>query len=584
VIFSLWIVLTVDAAPRFQELVGSDSFAMINVLFPYFWVILLGFLGVCFFCFLRSDTPVWLNMMLVGQLSLVLYLTPFLLSGFSWSPDSLWHGGIARYLPEIFSGQRIAYGHYAQSYPFSFLPTFLFTQVFGVGLVSYSTYIYPVISSLLISQLGYVFVSRVFNHKVAFLSLLLTLPALHYFEPHVSPFSTGTILVLVSFILLTFRNRFSLILSFSTVVLLTLTHPISPMSLGVYILSYIVVGFVFRFQNGTSKFFSRSFLLSFLFFLGIVWFSWTIFYAMTIYYGLESALFNFFNFGFFASLLEVSSFTVGAQSFIVPEIHQISLLIYGIFLIFSIMPMLEYSLRALGRFNPESTSFSLFDKMGLSFTAIVSAAMGFFLFLSSGERFLLGRGLLYFIFMASMVVATYFVSRGKFSGNLKKIVAFGLIIFLFFSFPVLSYSKEAYNSFTPSADSGLRFLTSNVELNNKTISMGVDQQLAGYADLTQTIIPVNFPPNLNFSLSDVNIDENATLEEILETVKKLSPDIVVMSINSYYVISMRYDLNYTDNSYLDLQNDLETNILYNNVYSNPRFETYVRPSILVDGT
>jgi hypothetical protein len=106
--------------------------------------------------------------------------------------------------------------------------------------------------------------------------------------------------------------------------------------------------------------------------------------------------------------------------------------------------------------------------------------------------------------------------------------------------------------------------------------MGVDQQLAGYANLTQTFIPVNFPPNLNLSLSNVTISRNSSLAEFLEYVKYLQPDIIVMSINSYYVISMRYDLNYTDNSYTKLEANLETNILYNNVYSNPRFETYVR--------
>ncbi len=551
-LFSLWLILMFNTAPRFQEAAGTDSLAMINVLFPYFWIILLAFVGICFATFVKSNGPSWLHMLLIGQLSLILYFTPFLLSGFSWSPDTLWHGGVARYIPEILSGSEIEFSHYAQTYPFSFLITYFADHILGISIFTYSLYIYPLIASLLISELAYIFAARVFNHKVAFLSILFALPALHYIEPHVSPFSIGTILVLTSLILLTFKNRLALTLSFLSAIVLIVTHPISPISLGAYIFAYITIGFLFRRARGMSIAFSRHFFLPLLFFLGIVWFSWTFFYALSIYSGLGTAILNIFNLGFLTRLFSVSEFTVGGQGFIYPQIHQLSLAIYGLFLALTSLPFIEYLIRVLLRYKKAKLNLTTYNKMALSLAAIINAVMGFLFFLSSGERFLLGRGLLYFILMGSMVIATYFVSSGQAGSKAKKIIAFGLVTVLFCSFPVVSYSKEAYNSFTPSSGAGLRFLSSNVNLSQNSLSMGMDQQLAAYADLSKGLVSLPFPPNM-------------TAE---------SPDVIVLRINSYFVISMRYDLSFTDNSYNSLKDNLTANPFYNTIYANPRFEVY----------
>jgi len=553
-LFSLWLILMFNTAPRFQEAAGTDSLAMINVLFPYFWIILLAFVGMCSVTFVKSNAPSWLHMLLIGQISLILYFTPFLLSGFSWSPDTLWHGGVAQYMPEILSGSEIELSHYAQTYPLSFLTTYFANRILGISLFTYSLYIFPLIASLLISELAYIFAARVFNHKVAFLSILFALPVLHYIEPHVSPFSIGTILVLTSLILLTFKSRLSLTLSFLSVIVLILTHPISPISLGAYIFAYITISFVFRRERDVSIDFSRHFLLPLLFFLGIVWFSWTVFYTMSYYSGLGTTFLNALNLTFLTRLFTLTDFTMGSQGFIFPQIHQLSLAIYGLFLALTSLPFIEYLKRVL--LGDKKTKFNLttYNKMALSLAAIINAVLGFLLFLSSGERFLLGRGLLYFILMGCMVIATYFVSSGQAGSKAKKIIALGLITVLFCSFPIISYSKEVYNSFTPSSGAGLRFLSSNVNLSQNSLSMGMDQQLAAYADLSQGLVPLPFPPNMTAD----------------------SPDVIVLRINSYFVISMRYDMSFTNNSYNSLKDNLTANPLYNTIYANPRFEVYAK--------
>ena len=556
VLFSFWIILVVETAPLYQEAARTDALAMINVLLPSFWVILLAYVGICFVYVVKSNGPTWLHMLLIGQLSLILYFSPFVLSGFSWSPDSLWHAGVARYMPQILSGSDIALSNYAQTYPFSFLITYFAEQILGISVFTYTLYIYPLIACLVIAELAYVFAARVTNNQVAFLAMLFTLPALHYFEPHVSPFSTGTILVLVSLILLTVKSRFALSLSLLSVIVLTLTHPISPLSLGAYIFAYVMVGVIFKGEFSKNIFFSRDFLVPLLFFLAIIWFSWTFFYAMSYYYGLEIALLNVFNFEFLARFFNVTQFTVGGQGFIFPEIHELSLAIYGFFLIIVLIPVVEYLRQIFSSRARRTLESSFFDKLALSFAAIINAVLGFMLFLSSGDRVLLGRGLFYFVFMASIVTATYFVGLNKVGLNVKKILALGLVVTLFCSFPFISYSKEAYNSFTPSSNAGLEFLSSHVDLSNNSFSMGYDQQLAAYLDLSQGLgVSTQFPPNIT------SID---------------SPNVIVMRVNYYFLISMRSDLSFSNNSYTMLMDNLIMNSSYDKVYSNPNFEVFLK--------
>jgi len=94
-----------------------------------------------------------------------------------------------------------------------------------------------------------------------------------------------------------------------------------------------------------------------------------------------------------------------------------------------------------------------------------------------------------------------------------------------------------------------------LDLLNKTISMGYDQQLASYVDLTKTLNLTGFPPNLTYQ----------------------HPDYIVMRINSYYFFSMRYYQSFSNNSYTQLQNYLDSNSSnYALIFSNGQFEVYQR--------
>ena len=562
VVFGFWGVFVLSVASEYQNISGyvnasADGvfrgFAMIEVLFPEFWIILLFFAGICFITFRQFEDKSWLHMLLIGELSLMLFFTPFLLGGFSWSPDSLWHGGAANYIPELLAGSKPILTHYVQAYPFSFATSFFAQQVLGIGVFNYTLYVYPLFCIVLIAETAYVFASRMLGYRIAFISMLMTLPSWHYFEGHVSPFSFGTILVFGILILLTSKKRGAITLSFVGMIVLVTTHPISPIALGVFLFAAISINIFLKIFAEHKGFIQKSSLVPIFLFLVVIWFGWTFFQAMKLYTGVDIAVSNVLSFNFINRIIYASGFTAGGDSFIIPEIHQLSLAIYGI--LFFVLIIAGWDFLKVVRHKKEFDFGLVQKRLTLALAAVIYALMGFMLFLSSGERFLLGRGLLFFLFMGFMVIATYLFSQEKAFSRVKRGVAWILILFLLCSFPVISYSKEAYNTFTPTANFGLLFLGENVELSNmRTISMAMDQQLASYADLNENFTMLPFPPDLNTT----------------------TPDVIVLRINAYFVISMRYDLSFDNNSYTELRANLTRNSNYNRIYANPDFEIYVR--------
>ena len=230
-----------------------------------------------------------------------------------------------------------------------------------------------------------------------------------------------------------------------------------------------------------------------------------------------------------------------------------SLVIYGLIFLLVIVGR-KISIEGLKGFFTRNFDALTYKRLILVLAAILYAIMSFLLFLSSGERFLLGRGLLYFVFMGSMVIATYFVVGSPRWRRAKSLFALGLVVFLVCTFPVISYSKESYNTFTPSADYGLRFLSSKIDLSQMSLSMTSMQQLASYADLSKGLTLRPFPPNMAIS----------------------SPDVIALRINGYFLVSMRNDLSFTNNSYTRLDAYLQGSSDYNKVYSNSQFEIFVR--------
>ena len=552
VLLVVWMVCVFNTRSEFQNIARVDPLAMIHALFPWFWILLLAFALLCIAASWLAADRKWLHILLLCQLSLFLYFTPFVLSEFSWSPDSLWHGGIASYMPGILNGSKPVFSDYAESYPLSFLTTYCVEQVSGVDIFSYTLYVYPLICIITMTVLAYIFASRLLSSRQAFISMLFALPALHFIEPHVSPFSAGTILVLVSLILLTVERRTARMLSFFIILALILTHPISPISLGIFLVAGLLS--IFSRAHAIRSFpFRTSVLTSILLFLGIVWFAWTMFQVISVYETVEYAVVDIFTLRFLNRIGYVSGWTSGGQAFIYSEIHQLNLAVYVVFLFFVSFLLLSDLIRGKFAWKKDVIANHAAYKQitFVAFSSLIYAAFGYMLFLATDQRFLLGRGLIFYIPMSSIYISKHLVRQNQRGRNFKEFVIVSLILFLFISFPIISYSKEAYNTFTPSAAQGLAFV-SHIDLSRKSISMSFDQQLAAYVNLSEGVLAEKYPPTLN----------------------RTSPDFIVLRINSFFYNAMRHSLSFERNRYTELQDNLRGKISYNKVYSSPTFEVY----------
>jgi hypothetical protein len=575
ILFLSWLILILVEAGPYQNAAGLDPLAMINILFPSFWILLIAFAILCFVTFTRIGENRLLHILLLSEFSIMLFYTPFLLGGFSWSPDSLWHGGIASYMPDVlkgsFEGSEFSVFDYAHGYPLSFLVTYVAERLLGVDVLTYTLYIFPPITIFLISTLSYFFIFRMFSARTAFLSMLMALPCLHYIEPHVSPYALGTVLTLASLILLTYRGAKTLVLSCVLIILLVITHPISPIFLGIYMFASLIMILFFRIKTISSlKLITQAPRIMFLFASLIAcWFGWTLTIAATAYPAVGTSLGRILNSRFLIDLLSATEWTLsagGGGQFVYSEISQLGLGIYAAFLFVVLIVFLRTFIKFLR--SKQEIEPVIPKQMALALAAFASAAMGFILFASSGERFLLGRGLFFFLIFGSACIVASVVGTDVKRSMMKNIFLFGSILLLVSTFPVVSYSKEAYNTFTPSANTGLSFIGKYIEISDKTTIIGFDQQLVSYVNLKNGFQDAGD----RISVTKLNI---TAVRELFSSPAD-APDLVVLRSNMYYIISMRYASSFTNNSYTQIRDVLANNPLYMRIYSNPNFEAYLK--------
>lgn len=554
IITSLWLFYIEDIAGIFQTIHNVDPLSMIDALYPYFWILLISLALLCVVCLCLDINSKGLHSLLLGEISLMLFYTPFVLSGYSWNPDALWHGGIATYIPQILQGAKISLGSYAQTYPFSYVLTYCMEKVTGLNVFAYGTYVYPFVSILLTTLLGYIFLSRLFTAKIGFLSMLFALSSMHFFEQHISPFSLGTIFVLGALVMLTIDGRAAKGLLLLLIFVCVVTHPISPVSLGIFLVPIVLLmmlkdrlGF-----SGSIRGIRLKVSVKTVLFLVILWLSWTFYVSFYVYPSIGYTISRIVSLRFLSQIEHVSRFTSSGGFYY----NNISLLEEGVYATIAAFALITILLTLVKLVLHRKRNVTDFLGFLFSLLTLLFAAFGYALFLSTGEQTLLGRGLVFFVITGGVCMALLLLDP---SSNLKrakfyraKTLLTTLLIMLFFvSFPIVSYSREAYNTFTPSFGEGMSFLSTHANLSNLSVSLSSYQQLAAYVNLSNGLNLAGYPPPSN------------------ET-----PNFVVLTINSFFDNALRYALNFTNNNYTVLQQHLNANTSYDEIYSNPAFHVY----------
>lgn len=560
VMFVAWMFIIYNAKSSFLRMANINPLAMIDALFPHFWLVLSIYCGFFLILFFSREKRRLAHVILLVQFALILHFTPFAMSGLTWNPDNLWLSSVAKYVPQVLIGEEVMLSIYAGTFPGSFILTQFITEVTGLDIFLF-TRIYPIFSIVALTLIGYILTSKFVGQRVAFFSTFLVLLGWHYVDFHACPHMTGLLLLLTAMILLTHNKRKSVAVAFLVILALVLSHPISPLNLGIflsvaYVCIYLIRRVIGKETESMRWVWSKKVLILF---LGSAWITWLFYAVFPLNRSIEYALRRILTLRFSMSFIKrATEFSLGGGSFFYQWIFDLTRLTYVSYLIIAgILVLYDIFIFKLFR---ERVNDLLLKKTVLIISSICFVGFSYFLLLGTGDHHLLYRGQIPFILMISAYVASYFLitkrKNVKWRSYVVKLLFSFWVFFLAVSFPIVSYSIGAYNSFPQSEGIGMQFIAEKTLLFGKTVSMTTEQQITPYLDLlnNETVFQrVDFPPNLN----------------------KTMPDIVILKRSSFYTLALRYDLNLTNNRFIVLKDQLDSAIEYDIIYSNPTVEAYV---------
>ena len=536
------------AYPIFQNARLTDPLAEIHSLFPLYYIaiVLITLTGVS--CLIWRIENKYLHLLLLLIFAAMLWFTPYYLTGFTRLPDGPWHVGVALHIPQVLNGDSVAFSNYARSYPGSFIYHYIILNI--IGIIKPATYInsfFPLFDVLLFVFLCYLFISRLFNQQVAFLSLLITIPGLHYTQFHPSPHTIGALLMLTALLLLTRPDVISKTVAIAVICAIIISHPTTPLLLSIFLMSALFSNIIYTHRVGRTQIILAGILI--ICFSG--WFFWSLFYSSLV---LEAQ-------HIIPGELKVAQKYLMGTPFIYKDIYYLNKVIYILYAITAIWGILYITVRAY--FKRKSIRNWVSNLLGLNQSEtfmVFSILLLFILTFLLAERAhdLIETGLTYIILALSCLIASAISRLCHYMTN-KKIIhstVTAWLLFLTLSFPIVAYSIDAYSSFPKSEKDGLKFLVANIPLNEKTVAMTMAAQLAlcTQSSLNQTeFVNLHAPQAPNLS--------------------KIQPDLIVFRSTGYYYAAMRHDLSFKNNRFTNYSLMVNSN-KYDKIYSSSTFEVY----------
>ena len=558
------------AYPVFQNTRLTDPLAEMHSLFPLYYIAIALVALAGFFCFACRIENRGVHLLLLMIMAIMLWYTPYYMAGFSRPPDAAKNVGMALYTPDILSGNMVALSGYCANYPSSYIYSWIFMNTTGMEPLSYMR-LFPLLCICIFALLGYTFVSRLFNSRVAFLALLFAIPGMHYIIFHPSAHSIGVLLLLTALALLFHKGIAFRILTFVTIIAVFICHPISPLLLSIFIAAALITSYAGRIGK------TQVVLAAMLVVCFVGWFLWlTVPLVSTAVPGpspvapgssatvpgpspevSEQA-------GFIYENITPGGFTTTRQyllgtPFIYEGIHRLNLWIYIIYALAAVAGVIYLFLttcasqkslkRCLLKFGGLSRS-QLFMVLSVTVLLVLTAL------LAERGHVLIERGLTFIILGLSCLIASIIV-RLHYPVVIKKFISPVVLVLIFFltlSFPVVAYSIEAYTNFPASEQAGLKFLGNDVLLKPETLTTTSSGQLILY---TPNFIPVRPPKR--------DVSKGAKL--------------VMFRSTGYYQTAMRYDLSFENNGFTRYHEAVNSCDRYDGIYTSPTVEIFSKNKI-----
>jgi hypothetical protein len=325
-----------------------------------------------------------------------------------------------------------------------------------------------------------------------------------------------------------------------------ISHPTTPLLIAIFLAAALLTSVIYSRRIGRHQLMLAGLLIICL----AGWFCWYYFHHALPWMTTET-LYNKANPGSF----EVGQRFLTGTPFIYGDIYSLNKGIYYLYAAAGLLGLVytvakEYierrsikkwlsSLGGVGR-NEACLAISILPLVLLSFL------------LAEEAHVLIETGLTYIILAISCIIASV-VMRWQLINRKAApyFLALG-VLFLTLTSPIVAYSIDAYSSIPKSEGEGLKFLSEEVPLNGKSVSMWQPNQLAFYA-----------------KLSSGQVDFKNFRKQNLE------PDIAVFRNTGYYYTAMRIDLSFEDNDFTKNLARIESE-KYDKLYSSPTYEIFAK--------
>jgi len=547
----LWLLSLLSTYTDFQGARLTDPLAEIHSLSPLYYAALVLSALACVGCFVWRVENRAVHLVLLTVFAAVLWLTPYLIAGFVRLPDAPWHVGLAQWTPEVLEGEPVLFSNYAWDYPVSFIYHYSFMEVTSVGPLTYIA-AFPVASMLGFIVLCYALVARLFDGRVAFLSMLVAIPGLHYLQLHVSPHAIGALLMMTALLLLVVGRGAAKVLPAAVVltVLLIVAHPTIPLLLSIFLAAALVVGVVRLRGIGRVEVVLAG--LTALAFAG--WFFWYAFHPGSYWKSAGEVYENISP----TQLGGGTDYVTGTR-FIYGGIFALNKAVYFLYGAVGVLAVCLVAAKSLLRRTGVGSAARRLCGLRRSEAMLVVSIPPLLVltFLLAGRsHVLIETGLTYLVIAISCVVASIAVRTGWMDRRPGRASVAVAALFLALTFPVVAYSIDAYSSFPKSEEAGLRFLAERGALDGKRIATTSVTQLAlyeGSLPLDMHVVEMNEKGGYDLAATD--------------------PDLIAFRSTAYYYVAMRFEMSFEDNRY-NRELELIDNSDYKKVYDSPTFHIY----------
>ena len=565
VLLFCWLIIVNVAYPTFQNSRLDDPFAETNSLIPYFFIVIIAFAVLCLYATWSGIGDWKLHTLLLFEFSLILWFTPYLMSGFIREPDSIWHASVGSNVGYVLAGNTTMFSRYSELYPGSYVLSKILLTSLGVDILPYIRLIFPIIYSYIVIILCYSISRKFLGGRYGFVSMLPVILGFHYIKLYPCPSTIGFVLLLTLILLLIIQRINLMYISLMTLcfLILAITYPIYPLFfLGVVLILYLTF-LIYKIEN------KKRALRIFILIVSIPFVIWLL--------GVEIFGDSFDN-GLLSRILDAIMVLFTGKGagggFAFPTILIINItayLSYGIIMIFFVSLFILSNHRK--NQGIKHNIFNIISKHGhirtylfcvICLSAIMTALLGMLSFT------LIERGLSLFIFFSSIYILSMFrlmsrkyrhnihtqhVARIFFKRKYPMIFFVIWVVTLAFAYPIIAYSIDSYTSIPQSENIGLEHISTVADFQDKSVHIAMPGQLAYYLE-----------PEVNFSYYTSSY---ANYEE-------LNVNILIYRNTAYYFIGMRSEASLDNNSYTRSIDNISISDDFNKVYSSSTVDVFVR--------